>query len=47
MLIFLEGQRNMMFSGKDVVKEGTFIVPAQVEEEALYAKNIPSDCYSN
>ena len=35
MLIFLEGQRNMMFSGKDVVKEGTFIVPAQVEEEAL------------
>ena len=29
----------MMFSGKDVVKEGTFKVPAQVEEEALYAKN--------
>jgi len=28
----------MMFSGKDVVKEGTFEVSAQVEE-VLYVKN--------
>jgi len=35
-----------MFSGKNVIKEGTFKVPAQVEE-VLYAKNIPSDRYSN
>jgi len=27
-----------MFSGKDVIKEGTLKVPAQVEE-VLYAKN--------
>jgi len=26
----------MMFSGKDVIKEGTLKVPAQVEEEVLF-----------